>query len=65
MVEGNFPLPKPVILVSTIGITIVGPKNIPDHCMTSMINVSWSHVRNVLLFLQREDLRHFDNVNKQ
>ncbi|KIJ09799.1 hypothetical protein PAXINDRAFT_86949 [Paxillus involutus ATCC 200175] len=55
MVQGNLLPPRPVILVSMISITIVGPKNLPNHCMPSMVTVSRSHVRNVLLFLCREN----------
>ncbi|KAG2057019.1 hypothetical protein BDR06DRAFT_878861 [Suillus hirtellus] len=56
MIEGKLLPPKPSILVTTIGISIVGPNNFPECCLPPFLSVSHSHLCNVLLFLKRENL---------
>ncbi|KAG8214616.1 hypothetical protein J3R82DRAFT_9689 [Butyriboletus roseoflavus] len=51
MVQGHFLPPSPKILSATISVTFIGPGNIRDHCLPSILMVSRSHVRNALKFL--------------
>ncbi|KIK91578.1 hypothetical protein PAXRUDRAFT_149188 [Paxillus rubicundulus Ve08.2h10] len=62
MVEGQLLPPNPTFLSATIGVTIVGPNNIPDRSLPSLLTVSRHHVRNALLFLQRENPLYRDIV---
>ncbi|KAI5984253.1 hypothetical protein EDC04DRAFT_2515323, partial [Pisolithus marmoratus] len=62
MVEGNFLPPNPSLLSTVIRVTIVGPRNIPDHCMPSLLTVSRRHVHDALLFLKRENPLYRDII---
>ncbi|KAG1743672.1 uncharacterized protein EDB91DRAFT_1247163 [Suillus paluster] len=60
MVEGDLLPPKPVILATTIGISIVGPNNFPERCMPSFLTVSQCHLWNALLFLKQHNPLYCD-----
>ncbi|KAG9310661.1 hypothetical protein JVU11DRAFT_9247 [Chiua virens] len=53
MVDGRFLPPHPSILLATIGVTFVGPQNVPDRCMPPMLMVNRSRIKTALQFLQR------------
>ncbi|KAG1776521.1 hypothetical protein EV702DRAFT_1198218 [Suillus placidus] len=55
MVQGNLLPPKPSVLATTIGVSIVGPNNFPKRCLPAFLSVSRCHLRNALLFLKREN----------
>ncbi|KIK84219.1 hypothetical protein PAXRUDRAFT_152932 [Paxillus rubicundulus Ve08.2h10] len=55
MVDGQLLPPTPRILTATIGVTIIGPKNLPERCMPSMLIVSQHRVRCALQFLKHEN----------
>lgn len=54
--------PPPTLLASVIGVTIVGPKNVPQRALPSILTVSRGHVRNALHFLVRENPLYSDVV---
>ncbi|KAG1778009.1 hypothetical protein EV702DRAFT_1196809 [Suillus placidus] len=60
MVEGNLLPPKPITLASMLGVSIIGPNNVPEHCMPSFLTVSRSHLRNALLFLKQHNPLYFN-----
>jgi len=60
MVEGKFLPPSPSILAATIRVTIIGPKNLPECCMPSMLSVNQHRVRCALQFLKQENLLYED-----
>ncbi|KAG2744970.1 hypothetical protein P692DRAFT_201673982, partial [Suillus brevipes Sb2] len=47
--------PHPAILASTIGVTIVGPKNFPEHSIPQILSVNRARVHGALCFLKREN----------
>ncbi|KAH9171029.1 hypothetical protein EDB89DRAFT_1852747, partial [Lactarius sanguifluus] len=46
---------KSSILAATIGITFVGPKNIPKKMMPGFLHVNQNHVRMVLQWLKQNN----------
>ncbi|KAG1787388.1 uncharacterized protein HD556DRAFT_983756 [Suillus plorans] len=60
MIEGKLLPPKPSILATTIGISIVGPNDFPERCLPPFLSVSRSHLHNALLFLKRENPLYSD-----
>ncbi|KAG8216550.1 hypothetical protein J3R82DRAFT_6698 [Butyriboletus roseoflavus] len=55
MVHRNLLSPSSIILSVTIAVTFMGPGNLPDHHLPSMLSVSRNHIRNALCFLQEEN----------
>lgn len=51
---------KPAILASTIGVTIVGLKNFPEHSIPHILIVNRTRVHNALQFLKRENPLYAD-----
>lgn len=47
--------PHPAIFASTIGVTIVGPKNFPEHSIPRILSVNRARVHGALCFLKREN----------
>ncbi|KIK32555.1 hypothetical protein CY34DRAFT_110924 [Suillus luteus UH-Slu-Lm8-n1] len=62
MVEGTLLPPKPSILATTIGVSIIGPNGFPERCLPSFLSVSRAHLRNALLFLKQENPL-YNNIN--
>ncbi|KAG2738913.1 hypothetical protein P692DRAFT_20851588 [Suillus brevipes Sb2] len=52
--------PKPAILASTIGVTIVGPKNFPEHSIPHILVVNRTRVHDALRFLKKENPLYAD-----
>ena len=52
MVSGNIMPPMPSILASTIGVTFVGPKNLPEKTMPGFLHVNRDCVRHALEWLK-------------
>jgi hypothetical protein len=55
MIEGHIRPPSPAVLAALIGVTIIGPKNLPDRCLPSFLTVNRHRVHQALLFLKREN----------
>jgi hypothetical protein len=55
MTEGQLLPHQPTLLAATIGITIIGPKNLPAKSLPSFLSVNRQRVKNALLFLKREN----------
>lgn len=55
MIEGNLLPHRPTILAATIGITIVGPKNLPVKSLPHFLSVNRQRVWNALLFLKKHN----------
>jgi hypothetical protein len=51
MVDSDIMPPPARILASTIGVTIVGPKNIPDRTMPGFLKVRRDYIRDALIWL--------------
>ncbi|KAG0696107.1 hypothetical protein DFH29DRAFT_813375 [Suillus ampliporus] len=62
MIEGNLLPHRPALLAATIGITIIGPKNLPVKSLPPFLTVNCSRVRNALLFLKKENHLYADIV---
>jgi hypothetical protein len=52
MIDGTLMPPPSKILAAIIGITFVGPKNLPERSMPNMFKVRRSRVRNALVWLK-------------
>ncbi|EGN95233.1 hypothetical protein SERLA73DRAFT_61545 [Serpula lacrymans var. lacrymans S7.3] len=50
------------VLLSTIGVTIVGPKNIPERCMNGLFLVQRNAVQDALKFLQHNNPLYSDII---
>lgn len=55
MIEGHLLPRTPNILPATIGITIIGPKNLPARNLPQFLTVNRERVRQALVFLKREN----------
>ncbi|KAF8441077.1 hypothetical protein L210DRAFT_3369423, partial [Boletus edulis BED1] len=55
MIEGDLLPHHPNILAATIGITLVGAKNVPDRCLPGFLRVSCQCVRDALVFLKNNN----------
>lgn len=55
MIDGNLLPHRPTLLATTIGITIIGPKNLPVKSLAPFLSVNRLRVRNALLFLQKHN----------
>ena len=51
MVNSDVMPPPARILASTIGVTIVGPKNMPEHTMPGFLKVRRDYIRDTLVWL--------------
>lgn len=66
MVQGNLLPPKPSMLATTIGISIIGPNNFPERCLPAFLSVSRRHLHNTLLFLKWENpLYHNVDISEE
>ncbi|KAF8438103.1 hypothetical protein L210DRAFT_984820 [Boletus edulis BED1] len=55
MIEGDLLPHHPNVLAATIGVTLVGAKNIPDRCLPSFLRVSRRRVHDALVFLKNNN----------
>jgi len=55
MIDGTIMPQAATILAATIGITFVGPKNLPDKCMPDMFRVRRSRVKKALEWLKENN----------
>jgi hypothetical protein len=55
MIDGSIMPQAPQILAATIGITFVGPKNLPEKCMPDMFRVRRSRVQKALEWLKQNN----------
>ncbi|KAG6379573.1 hypothetical protein JVT61DRAFT_10077 [Boletus reticuloceps] len=55
MVQGDFLPHHPNILAATIGVTLVGAKNIPDRSLPGFLHVSRQRIRDALVFLKENN----------
>ncbi|KAJ8590270.1 hypothetical protein M405DRAFT_694479, partial [Rhizopogon salebrosus TDB-379] len=62
MIEGHIRPPCPAILAALIGVTIIGPKNLPDRCLPSFLTVNRHRVHHALLFLKHENPLYRDII---
>ncbi|KAG0693312.1 hypothetical protein DFH29DRAFT_765681, partial [Suillus ampliporus] len=54
--------PTRSLLAATIGITIIGPKNLPVKSLPPFLTINCTRVRNALLFLKKENHLYADIV---
>lgn len=62
MIEGKLLPHRPALLAATIGITIVGPKNLPVKSLPSLLSVNHNRVRDALLFLKKQNHLYSDII---
>jgi hypothetical protein len=55
MIEGRLLPRRPALLVATIGISIIGPKNLPVQSLPSFLTVHHGRVKDALQFLKEEN----------
>lgn len=55
MTQSQVMPPSPEILAATIGIMFVGPKNLPEKSMPSLLHVNRAHVHNALHWLKQNN----------
>lgn len=55
MIDGLIMPQHAEVLAATIGITFVGPRNMPERCMPDMFTVRSSHVKNALEWLKEHN----------
>ncbi|KAG1766496.1 hypothetical protein EV702DRAFT_1050664 [Suillus placidus] len=60
MVEGRLLPHTPDLLPATIGITIIGPQNLPARNLPPFLTVSRNRVKQALIFLKRENSLYSD-----
>lgn len=62
MTEGNLLPHRPALLAVTIGITIVGPKDLPVKSLPSLLSVNRNRVKNALTFLKHQNHLYRDII---
>lgn len=60
MVNPKILPPHPALLASTIGVTIVGPRNFPQHSIPRILTVNRARVHEALQFLKQENPLYAD-----
>ncbi|KAF8124056.1 hypothetical protein EV363DRAFT_1178578 [Boletus edulis] len=55
MIEGDLLPHHPNVLAATIGVTLVGAKNVPDRSLPGFLRVSRQRVRDALVFLKNNN----------
>jgi hypothetical protein len=55
MIEGRLLPRRPALLAATIGISIIGPKNLPVRSLPSFLTVHRGRVKDALQFLKEEN----------
>ena len=61
MIDGSIMPQQPKLLAATMGITFVGPKNVPDRCLPDIFRVRRTRVQKALEWL-KENNPLFSNI---